>query len=157
MKLNLLKLMITTIIGAHSVISHAGFLDDIDGNYLIKGKSCIFDSSTKLTGEARIDSSDIGAVLSLEVFISNYKTEIPFSFLNGKGNKKETQVEGDIVPLPVTRRVIWETDEAERTSTKSEFKGVLVTRKTSTTTLVEVEDDKLLFKLNNIECELVRK
>jgi hypothetical protein len=143
MKFKLLKVMMITLVGAQSAISYAGFLNDIDGDYQVKGKNCNFETTIKLTGKARINSSDSGAVVSLEVIISNLKTEIPFSFLNGKGDKKKTAMEGDVIRLPVTKRVIWETNEAKRTSAKTEFEGILISKKTSTTSLAEMRAAKL--------------
>jgi hypothetical protein len=155
-------LMTLSLIAAFTfpVASKAAFLNELDGSYRIGGDKCLFESTTKPTGKARITSTVDSATVNIEVIIATLKTSIPFSFKAGNGDVKTARMEGDIIKLPVVRRTVWSTDEFLRKSTMTEYEGVAIPKKLSTTTLVERSSRELLLKIEDrdqiIECELYK-
>lgn len=153
---NLLRgLVLLTSLSSYA--AYAGFLDDVSGQYkVVKDGNCTFESGIEISGNARIESNETGATLLLEAIICGLTRDIPIRFLNGKGSKKKTEVEGDILPLPVTRKTVWETNESSRTSKITEYEGVLVAKKTGTYTLIETSPDHLSLGLDTVKCHLIR-
>jgi hypothetical protein len=144
-------------------MSYAGFLNNLEGSYSIGGGNCQFDSSTKLTGQASISSNQSqGITVHIGAIIGALQTEIPVSFRNGSGDVKKTEMEGDIIRLPVTRRTVWETDESARTAAIAEYEGVGFAKKTGVFTLSEARDGKVTITVQAprtavVECVLVKK
>lgn len=143
--------------------SFAGFLNNLEGYYSIGGANCQFDSSTKLTGRASITSyQSHGITVHIEVIVGALKTEIPLPFRNGSGDVKRTEMEGDVIPLPVTRRTVWETDESARKSALVEYEGVGFAKKTGAFMLSEASLGKVMIKVQTsnsdvTDCVLVKK
>lgn len=138
MKPSLFTLLSLLTIAAFPAVSNAGFMDNLEGSYSVGGKKCKLDSVTTVTGKASITPNASGAVVRLRVLIgSTFETEIPLSFKNGKGDIKNTKMEGDIISLPVTRRTVWNTDEVNRKSTLEEYEGVGIAKQTGAYSLSE--------------------
>jgi hypothetical protein len=159
------KFIVGTVLSMAMVpaMSYAGFLNNLEGYYSIGGANCQFDSSTKLTGRAAINSiQSEGITVRIEAIIGGLTTEIPLSFRNGSGDVKNTEMEGDIIPLPVTRRIVWETDESARKSAVVKYEGVGFAKKTGAFMLSEASDGKVMIKVQTsksvvTECVLVKK
>ncbi|MEA9355395.1 hypothetical protein SHI21_04250 [Bacteriovorax sp. PP10] len=142
-------------------VSNAGFMDNLQGSYSVGGKKCKFEATTTMAGTATITPNASGAVVNLKVVIASLTTEIPVGFRNGSGDVKSTKVEGDILPLPVTRRTVWNTDEVNRKSTITEYEGVGLAKKRGTYTLAEENNGTVTLSLEEkggdlVQCTLTR-
>lgn len=139
------------------------FMNKLEGFYSIGGANCQFDSVTKLTGRASISSNQAeGITVHIEAIIGGLQTEIPLSFKNGSGDVKKTEMEGDVIPLPISRRTVWETDESARKSAFVEYEGVGFAKKTGAFMLSEASDGKVMLKVQTsksvvTDCVLIKK
>lgn len=137
-------------------VSQAGFMDNLQGSYSVGGKKCKLDQYTKLTGQAYIAPTKAGAVVVLKATSANLGIDVPVSFLNGSGDSKNTKVEGDILPLPVSHRLVWNTDEVNRKSTKTEYEGVVFAKELGTYTLAEENNGTVTLTLKEKGADLVQ-
>lgn len=157
------KFMIASllVIAAAPAISHAGFLNTLQGSYSISGPNCDL-GEVKITGEASILATQSGATVYIQINAGGLQTEIPVNFRNGSGDVKKTNLEGDILPLPVTRRTVWNTDEATRESVLTSYEGVAFAKKKEVDTLSVSSDGKILLKMQSsksdiTECVLIKE
>jgi len=161
MRASLIAVVSFLVMAIVPAVSNAGFMDNLQGSYSVSGKKCKFETSTTLTGKANITPTASGAVVTLKVVIAALATELSLSFRNDSGDVKSTKIEGDILPLPVTRRVVWNTDEVNRKTTLTEYEGVGVAKKTGTYTLAEENNGTVTVSLDEkgaglVQCTLTR-
>lgn len=106
-----------------NVSAEASFLFDLEGNYYIDGSACEFESFFH-NEEATIVNNDDSITLTIPGITARQKAEISYSFYPGVGCDSETNWEGGIIPMPVTKRTDWTTIEADESSCTIGYEGV---------------------------------
>jgi hypothetical protein len=152
-----MKLLIMSLVTFSAFAAHASFLDTLTGPLNISGDHCKYEGYT--FSSAYGEKKD--AVLHIyfkEVMDGGFEIESSIRFTEGSGSNKYTQVEGDIIPLPVTHRTVWNTDEASRTSEMKDYEGVGIALPVLHHTLKQVGENLFVWSDNkDIECYLSRQ
>ncbi|WP_413576043.1 hypothetical protein ACLVWU_16795 [Bdellovibrio sp. HCB290] len=152
-----MKTLILSLLTFSSIAAQASFLDGVTGPLNIGGDKCAIEGYTITSAYGQKKNT------ALTIYLKEYmegiaEIETAIHFGEGSGSKKHTQVEGDIIPLPVTYRTVWNTDEAARTSEIKQYEGVGIALPVLHHTLKQVGENLYVWTDNRgLECYLSRK